>query len=206
MVPTLVNGLGMDRHRVAPTGRPAQSIRTSDREAILELRGLDASFAERSTTVMPRVIRTAVPLAALAACLAFLAIAASPASAILYRVKPGHWVSYESRQGKPTPHTSPKSLQLSSSSNYEIFNGSLGYLNYSGGPVMPSSTDYVFVWSGSNYSGSPFGSGSNCGFADSNGNYNTPCSSYAQGVNTYFQDLAAASGSSNNSNAVSTQY
>jgi hypothetical protein len=128
------------------------------------------------------------------------------ASAILYRISPGHWVSYEARQGKPTPHTSPKSMRLSSVSNYEIFNGSDGYLNYSGGPVMPSSTDYVFVWNGSNYTGAPFGSGSNCGFADGSGQYNTPCSSYVNGVNQYFQDLAAASGSTGNSNAVATQY
>jgi hypothetical protein len=147
-----------------------------------------------------------VSLTALAAIAAILVIGVTPASAILYRIQPGHWVSYAARQGKPTPHTSPKSMRLSTESNYEIFNGSLGYLNYSGGPVMPSSTNYVFVWNGSNYTGSPFGSGSNCGFADGSGNYNTPCSSYINGVNTYFQDLAAASGSSNNSNAVSTQY
>jgi hypothetical protein len=145
-------------------------------------------------------------LASLTAVAAVLVIGVTPASAILYRISPGHWVSYEARQGKPTPHTSPKSMRLSAASNYEIFNGSDGYLNYSGGPVMPSSTDYVFVWNGSNYAGSPFGSGNNCGFADGSGNYNTPCSSYVQGVQTYFQDLAAASGSSTNSNAVSTQY
>jgi PKD domain len=145
-------------------------------------------------------------LAALAAIVAVMVIGVTPASAILYRTQPGHWVSYEARQGKPTPHTSPKSMRLSSASNYEIFNGSDGYLNYSGGPVMPSTNAYVFVWNGSNYAGSPFGSGSNCGFADGSGNYNTPCSSYVNGVATYFQDLAAASGTHNNSNAVSTQY
>ena len=146
-------------------------------------------------------------LAVLTAIVAALVIGVTPASAILYRISPGHWVSYEARQGKPTPHTSPKSLRLSTSaSNYEIFNGSDGYLNYSGGPVMPQTHAYVFVWNGSNYTGSPFGSGSNCGFADGSGNYNTPCSSYVNGVATYFQDLAAASGTHNNSNAVSTQY
>jgi hypothetical protein len=92
--------------------------------------------------------RASVLAAGLAMGAVVAGLAASPASAILYRIKPGHWVSYESRLGKPTPHTSPKSMRLSSGSNYEIFNGSDGYLNYSGGPIMPSSKAYVFVWKG----------------------------------------------------------
>lgn len=71
-----------------------------------------------------------------------------------------------------------------------IFDATLTNLDYSGGPVMPSNTNYAVEWQPSNYT-SP----------------HTPFQpNYVSGVNQFFTDLAAASGQSTNSDAVSSQY
>src|SRR5689334_12611105 len=69
-----------------------------------------------------------------------------------------------------------------------LFDATFSNLDYSGGPVMPSNTNYPIVWAPSNYTGTPF-------------QYD-----YVAGVNQFFGDLAHDSGSHTNSDSVSTQY
>src|SRR3954447_2858424 len=132
-----------------------------------------------------------------------LALGAVPASAILYRTHGGHYLSYARIQGKPAPSNVKPSNSLAAPVGGEIFNGAKGYMAYSGGPVMPSSTNYVFKWVGSNYTGPAFDTGGTCGTDVAP----VTCSSVPEGVNTYFQDLAAASAANSpNPNQVATQY
>ncbi len=62
-----------------------------------------------------------------------------------------------------------------------------GNMDYNGGPVMPSNTDYMVLWS-------PGGSGA----------YGPP--EYVSGLKQYFKDLAHDSGGNQNVDSVSTQY
>jgi Divergent InlB B-repeat domain/PKD domain len=134
---------------------------------------------------------------------AALALGAAPAGAILYHVHGGHYVSYEKIQGKPAPSNVTPPNSLEAPIGREIFNGPNGYMAYSGGPVMPSSTNYVFQWVGSNYTGPAFGSGGGCG-PDAHA---VSCSSIPNGVNTFFQDLHTASvANAANMDQVATQY
>ena len=66
------------------------------------------------------------------------------------------------------------------------FNVTVRNVDYNGGPVMPSSTDYMVLWS-------PGGSGA----------YGPQ---YVSGLSQYFTDLAHDSGGSPNTDAVSAQY
>src|SRR3954452_6369908 len=132
-----------------------------------------------------------------------LALGAVPASAILYRTHGGHYLSYARIQGKPAPSNVKPSNSLAAPVGGEIFNGAKGYMAYSGGPVMPSSTNYVFKWVGSNYTGPAFGSGGGCG-PDAHA---VSCSSIPNGVNTFFQDLHTASvANAGNMDQVASQY
>src|SRR3954452_3937307 len=77
---------------------------------------------------------------------AALALGAAPASAIPYRLHNGQNLSYERIQGQPAPsnvHPSDAS-SLNAPIGREIFSNPIGYMNYSGGPVMPSTTNFVF--------------------------------------------------------------
>ena len=83
-------------------------------------------------------------LAALPVTVAVLAFAAAPASAVLVPLSNGKVLSYEaitagSSLGTVTP-----------------FDTFFTNLDYSGGPVMPSNTNYAIVWNPSNYTQAPF--------------------------------------------------
>jgi hypothetical protein len=150
----------------------------------------------------------------LVALITTLGLGASPAGAILYRVHGNHYVSYEKIAGKPAPsNVTPSNARQANALSPtgprgEIFSDQLGYLNYSGGPVMPSSNNVVVNWDPGTF-GAPggsnpnaYGGGGTCGF-----DAGSPCTGYVQGVNTFFQDLAAASGSNSPStDQVATQY
>lgn len=143
--------------------------------------------------------------ATLVAVVAAMAIGAAPAGAVPFRLTPRHTVSYMPINGHPAPsNVRPSNADtLNQPLGREIFGSALGYMNYSGGPVMPSSTNFVFKWVGSNYTGPPFDSGSTCGTDTAP----VSCSAIPDGVNTYFQDLAAASAvNSPNPNQVATQF
>jgi hypothetical protein len=139
-------------------------------------------------------------LAALIICGAALALLASPAGAIIYRVSKNHYISYAGILGKPTPSNVHPS-RPARSSNFDSINTNL---DYSGGPVMPSSTNYVDEWRPSTF---PYAyeSGNFCGSRDSGGNL-PACGAYVSGVTQFFSDMAAASGTTTNSDSVSTQY
>jgi PKD domain len=149
-----------------------------------------------------RALRPGIALLAL---IATMALTAGSASAIPFELPNHQVVSYMAIEGKPAP----SNLRPSGPETFnaplggEIFNGPLGYMQYSGGPVMPSSTNYVFKWVGSNYTGPAFGSGGGCGTDV------TPvtCTDIPTGVNTYFQDLATASQTNQpNMDQVATQF
>lgn len=112
----------------------------------------------------------------------FLGVAASPASAVLVRLPNGHVYSYEPEYGKPTPPM-------------RGFDSFFSNLDYSGGPVMHSNTNYVVEWNPSNYSGTPFQTNP----SDASGDY-------IAGVTQFFTDLAHDSGLHTNDDSVSTQY
>jgi hypothetical protein len=128
-----------------------------------------------------------------------MAISAGPAGAIIYRVSKNHYLSYAGIIGKQTP--SNVHLRKATGSNFDQINTNL---DYSGGPVMPSSNNFVVEWIPGGW-GSPFESGQFCGSRDQNGNLQ-PCGAYVTGVTQFFQDMAADSGKTTNSDSVSTQY
>jgi PKD repeat protein len=134
---------------------------------------------------------------------------AAPAGAILWRVSKNHYVSYAGIVGKAHPTNVTRPAGPSNVSKFDKVNGNL---DYSGGPVMPSSTNYVFVWKPNGWSPN-FDEGVNsqnqteyCGVANGSGQFTQPCLGYEAGVIQFFQDMAAASGSSTNSDSVATQY
>jgi hypothetical protein len=65
-----------------------------------------------------------------------------------------------------------------------------GNVDYNGGPVMPSNTDYLIFWSPSGFV--RYGPG--------------PTPQYVSGLEQYFQDLAHDSGGHQNTDSVSAQY
>ena len=71
------------------------------------------------------------------------------------------------------------------------FDTAFGNVDYNGGPVMPSNTDYLIFWSPGGNSAYP-GSG-------------TP-PEYVTGIEQYFKDLQADSGGHQNADSVSAQY
>lgn len=155
------------------------------------------STHSRAARWNPR-FRLAIAVAAVAgACLGL----AAPASAILWRVSKHHIVSYAGIVGKRHPSNVAPPAASRNASNFDALNGNL---DYSGGPVMPSSANYVVVWQPSG--AQAFQSGSDCGVANSSNQFTTPCQGYVTGLTTFFQDLAAASGQATNSDSVSTQY
>jgi PKD repeat protein len=120
------------------------------------------------------VLRRGGWLPALVAAIGFMGLGASPASAIMVKLPSGRYANYQAVAGAKAPR---------------IFDAAFTNLDYSGGPLMPSNTNYTVVWQPSNYgTHTPFQTG------------------YVTGVNQFFADLAAASGQSTNSDAVATQY
>jgi hypothetical protein len=107
-------------------------------------------------------------LALLTACM--LAVGAASASAVIVQLQGGKVLSYQ-----PLRHAAPRAFD-------EFFSN----LDYNGGPVMSSNTDYAFYWAPA---GSPPYPGD-----------------YQPGVNRYFEDLAHDSGTTANVESVSAQY
>jgi hypothetical protein len=112
-------------------------------------------------------------LASVAAAFVVSAIAASSASAVLLRLPNGRTVSYQPLRG-------------AAPSQVSRFDNAFGNMDYNGGPVMPSNTDYIIFWS-------PNGLGA----------YGPE---YVSGLERYFRDLAHDSGGHQNVDSVSTQY
>ena len=109
-------------------------------------------------------------LVSLLATAAFAALATS-ASAVIVHLKSGKAVSYFALRGSGT---------------FQPFDFAFTNLDYNGGPVMSSNTNYAVYW---RPSGAPA--------------YPTE---YQQGVNQFFEDLAHDSGSHQNVDSVATQY
>jgi hypothetical protein len=110
-----------------------------------------------------------VALALLA--VAVLGLAAAPASAVIVQLHSGKAVSYQPLSGA----TTVKPLD-------QFFTN----LDYNGGPVMRSNTNYAVYWSPSGAPPYPTG--------------------YESGVNQYLSDLAHDSGGHENTESVATQY
>jgi PKD repeat protein len=113
-------------------------------------------------------------VAALAAT-AMLGVSASGASAVIVQVEAGKTLSYQPLRGHQVIKTAVRPLD-------EFFSN----LDYNGGPVMPSNTNYTFYWA-------PKGSPS------------YPAE-YQPGVDQYLEGLAHDSGGHENVDSVSAQY
>jgi len=107
-------------------------------------------------------------LAAVALC-----VAAAPASAVIVHLKNGRAVSYQ---------------PLRRAATIKPYDQFFTNLDYSGGPVMTSNTNYIIYWR-------PTGGGIKAYPAE-----------YKPGLKQYFEDLAHDSGGHQNADSVSTQY
>src|SRR5437763_11061426 len=100
------------------------------------------------------------------------AIGAQSASATIKSLSNGHAVSYEplrSARSGPTP-----------------FDLAFNNMDYNGGPVMPSNTNYMLMWSPQGLGAYPGG--------------------FVSGIAQYFRDLAHDSGGNQNVDSVGPQY
>jgi PKD repeat protein len=102
---------------------------------------------------------------------AMLGAGAATASAVIVHVPSGKTLSYQPLPGLRT---------------FSPFDKLFNNLDYNGGPVMTSNTNYVIYWSPSGAAAYPPG--------------------YESGVNQYFEDLAHDSGGTQNVESVSAQY
>src|SRR6202023_2506411 len=120
-----------------------------------------------------RLARSSVPRLVLATALAAtaLVIAATSASALVLRLHNGRSISYRPVSGALAP--SPFSSKATSKPHL---------LEYHGGPIMPSNTNYAVYW-------------------DPKGGPAYPAE-YQSGINTYFEDLAHDSGGLQNVDSV----
>jgi hypothetical protein len=116
--------------------------------------------------------RQKLMMVVLAAALVVSAIGASSASAVLKRLPNGQTVSYQPLR---TAHPGPVP-----------FDNTFKNMDYNGGPVMPSNTNYMVLWSPKGMSAYP--------------------PEFVDGVARYFRDLAHDSGGSQNVDSVATQY
>ncbi|MEA2201902.1 MAG: hypothetical protein QOI89_2498 [Solirubrobacteraceae bacterium] len=118
---------------------------------------------------MDRVSLRCAGIALLAA--AMLAAVASSASALIVHPAPGKTLSYQPLRGKQAARP---------------FDALFSNLDYNGGPVMPSNTNYAVYWRPAGAPAYP--------------------SDYQPGLNRYFEDLAHDSGGTQNVDSVSAQY
>jgi PKD repeat protein len=121
-----------------------------------------------------RSLRVVVPLTVLA----LLAILAGPASAVIRHLPGGKVVSYLPVPGKRAAQSQQQRLHS--------FDEAFSNLDYNGGPVMSSNTDYVLYWRPSTATAYP--------------------SDYKSGVKAYFEALAHDSGGHQNADSVAAQY
>jgi PKD domain len=111
-----------------------------------------------------------------------LGLGASAASAVIVHLANGSTVSY-----LPAPGSTPVSSGGSpSGSTVRPFDAFFKNLDYNGGPVMTSNTNYTFYWRPKTAVAYPTG--------------------FTSGVNTYFKDLEHDSGGSQNVDSVASQY
>ena len=108
----------------------------------------------------------------LAGALAVSAIAASSASAVLKKLPNGQTVSYQPLLPTQSAQTQPAVPKVS--------------MDYNGGAVMPSNTDYMVLWSPQGLGAYPPG--------------------FVFGIARYFRDLAHDSGGNQNVDSVGPQY
>ncbi|HWX97861.1 MAG TPA: hypothetical protein VNZ01_13550 [Solirubrobacteraceae bacterium] len=122
--------------------------------------------------------------AALAGLLAVLvlAVSASAASAVIVHLGNGTTLSYLPAPGT-APSTSSSPLSGSAAAPFDAF---FKNLDYNGGPVMTSNTNYTFYWRPNTAPAYPAG--------------------FTTGVNTYFEDLQHDSGGHQNVDSVAAQY
>ena len=105
---------------------------------------------------------------------ALLALAAAPnAWAVIHHLRNGRSLSFQPLRGASAAAAAPLDAFFSN-------------LDYNGGPVMPSNTNYAVYWAPSGASAYPSG--------------------YRTGIDTYFEDLAHDSGGHQNTDSVSSQY
>jgi PKD repeat protein len=116
--------------------------------------------------------RARLVVTVVAAALIVSAISAASASAVLKRLPNGQTVSY---QPLANASTQPRP-----------FDNAFTNMDYNGGPVMPSNTDYMVLWSPKGYSPYPH--------------------QFVPGIAQYFQDLAHDSGGNQSVESVATQY
>ena len=116
--------------------------------------------------------RRLMTVLALAGALVVSAIAASNASAVLKKLPNGQIVSYQPVND--------------ASSGVTPFDLTFQNMDYNGGPVMPSNTDYMFLWSPQGLSAYPDG--------------------FVFGIARYFRDLAHDNGGNQNVDSVGPQY
>src|SRR3981081_2845294 len=108
----------------------------------------------------------------IAAVLVVSAIAASSASAVLKRLPSGQTVPYQPLRD--------------ASSQVTPFDNAFRNMDYNGGPVMPSNTNYMVLWSPNGLSAYP--------------------PEYVRGVARFFGDLARDSGGNQNVDSIAPQY
>ncbi|HYM45698.1 MAG TPA: IPT/TIG domain-containing protein [Solirubrobacteraceae bacterium] len=116
----------------------------------------------------------AATLAAAFLTAALLAAGASTASAVIVRLSNGHTLSYQPAPGATT---------INSVAPFDVI---FTNLDYNGGPVMASNTNYAVYWDPAGGPVYPY--------------------DYEPGINRYFEDLAHDSGGHENVDSVSTQY
>ncbi len=133
-----------------------------------------ACMARQRTSVGTRALSAARPaVLTLFATIALLGVSASSASALIIRL-PGRTLSY-----LPIHGAAP-------ASRAQEKGGATKHVEYHGGPVMASNTNYALYWDPS--SGPEYPAG------------------YQSGIDRYFEDLAHDSGGDENTDSVLTQY
>jgi PKD repeat protein len=126
--------------------------------------------------------RIAIVLCSLAAAIVFASMAV-PARAVVIETKEGATLSYLPAAGATT---GPGASGLARAAR--PFDTLFTNLDYGGGPVMTSNTNYTIFWRPSGVGASAYPTG------------------YQSGVSTFFEDLAQDSGGHENVESVATQY
>jgi PKD domain/IPT/TIG domain len=137
------------------------------------MRRADRSAIGRTRCLCPRAARACASLGVTLALVAgSLALGTASAGAVIVRLPGGRTLSYQPlRQGGGGPST---------------FDALFSNLDYNGGPVMPSNTNYAIYWQPSGAPAYP--------------------AEYRSGLDRYFEDLAHDSGGTANVESVSAQY
>ncbi len=124
-----------------------------------------------------RVKRAAVLAAVIAA--AIVALAVPGASAVIGHLENGRTVSYQRLRGAAKASSASRAFS-------GAFDAFFSNVDYDGGPIMPSSTDYAFYWDPAGAPAYP--------------------AEYETGIDEYFEALAHDSGGHENVDSISAQY